>query len=152
MWRAKEMITDHIASSEITSFQCIPAFYEQIKSKDAGPYAKWETHPGTRMFWRMFISPSSLGKAFPHLRPHLGLDAYHNHKYPMQVMLATALDGNNQLNYLAYAIVDRENEENWRWFLENLKRVVTGIEQARVQFVSNHCKGIVNEGRDVFPG
>ncbi|KAL3684017.1 hypothetical protein R1sor_002039 [Riccia sorocarpa] len=153
-WRSKEIIMDHIQGSESSSFQVIPAFCDALKSLDRGAYAEWETYPGTRKFWRVFVCPTALGRAFPHLRPHVGLDACHtkNHKYPMQVLLATAMDGNNHVNYLAYALVDRENEENWSLFLRLVRRAVVGVEDTSVQFVSDRCKGIVNAVRDVFPG
>ncbi|KAL3701284.1 hypothetical protein R1sor_019306 [Riccia sorocarpa] len=146
MWRGKEIITEHIQGSESSSFQCIPAFCDALKA--------WEVYPGTKQFWRIFVCPSALGRAFPHLRPHIGLNACHskNHKYPTQVLLATAMDGNNHVNYLAYAIVDRENEDSWTWFLLFLRRAVVGIEHGSVQFVSDRYKGIVNAVREVFHG
>ncbi|KAL3695925.1 hypothetical protein R1sor_010001 [Riccia sorocarpa] len=153
-WRSKEIIMDHIQGSESSSFQVIPAFCDTLKSLDRGAYAEWETYPGTRKFWRVFVCPTALGRAFPHLRPHVGLDVCHtkNHKYPMQVLLASAMDGNSHVNYLAYALVDRENEENWSWFLRLVRMAVVGVEDTFVQFVSDRCKGIVNAVRDVFPG
>ncbi|KAL3689537.1 hypothetical protein R1sor_015846 [Riccia sorocarpa] len=154
MWRGKEIITDHIHGSESSSFQCIPASCDALKASDQGAYAEWEGYPGTKQFWRIFVCPSAMGRAFPHMRPHIGLDACHskNHKYPTQILLATAMDGNNHVNYLAYAIVDRENEDNWTWFLLFLRRAVVGIEHGSVQFVSDRCKGIVNVVKEVFPG
>ncbi|KAL3690054.1 hypothetical protein R1sor_016363 [Riccia sorocarpa] len=49
-------------------------------------------------------------------------------------MLATCLDGNNNISILAYAIVDRENEENWVWFLIHFRGAVTWIESQEIQF------------------
>ncbi|KAL3687252.1 hypothetical protein R1sor_013561 [Riccia sorocarpa] len=137
MWKGKEAIMDHIQGSESSSFQCIPAFCETLKVLDPGAYAEWETYPSTRHFWRIFVCPTALGRAFPHLRPHIGLDACHskNHKFPGQVLLATAMDGNNHVNYLAYAVVDKENEENWTWFLLLLCRAVVGIKAVRYKQV-----------------
>ncbi|KAL3690154.1 hypothetical protein R1sor_016463 [Riccia sorocarpa] len=154
MWKGKEAIMDHIQGSESSSFQCIPAFCDTLKVLDPGAYAELETYPGTRHFWRIFVCPTALGRAFPHLRPHIGLDACHskNHKFLGQVLLATAMDGNNHVNYLAYAVVDKENEENWTWFLLLLRRAVVGIGAVGVQFVSDRCKGIVNAVKEIFPG
>lgn len=36
-------------------------------------------------------------------------------------MIAVGVDGNNEFYPVAYAIVEVENGENWRWFLEMLR-------------------------------
>ncbi|KAL3680653.1 hypothetical protein R1sor_023609 [Riccia sorocarpa] len=123
--------------------------------------AKWlaevlanKPQPDSRAFKRMFVCPSASGRAFPYMRPHVGLDACHskNQRYPSFIMLATCLDGNNDISIIAYAIVDRENEENWVWFLVHLRGAVARIDSPEIQYVSDRCKGIINAVRNIFPG
>ncbi|CAN6557189.1 unnamed protein product [Malus baccata var. baccata] len=46
-------------------------------------------------------------------------------KYKGQLIGATGKNGNQGSFAFAFAIVDKENEENWRWFFENLAKVLT---------------------------
>ena len=42
--------------------------------------------------------------------------------FRMNLMLACALDGNQQILLLAWALVPTENQENWEYFLNHLKK------------------------------
>ena len=41
------------------------------------------------------------------------------------MLTATAVDANNSLFPLAYAVMDAENDENWLWFLQLLRPIIT---------------------------
>ncbi|KAL3677408.1 hypothetical protein R1sor_027356 [Riccia sorocarpa] len=127
---------------------------EVLANKISNGHVDWEPQHDSRAFRRMFVCPSASGKSFPYMRPHVGLDACHskNQRYPSFIMLATCLDGNNNISIIAYAIVDRENEENWVWFFIHLRGAVTRIDSPEIQYVSDRCKGIINAVRNIFPG
>jgi hypothetical protein len=69
------------------------------------------------------------------------------------LLAATAIDANGSLFPLAHAVVDAENDDNWRWFLHLLLTVVQSytlqslIDKALV-FLSDHQKGLL-EGVDL---
>ena len=50
---------------------------------------------------------------------------------------------------LAFAIVDAENDENWSWFLQQLKKVV-GANRI-LTFVSDRQKGLLEAVPAIFP-
>ncbi|KAL3676026.1 hypothetical protein R1sor_025974 [Riccia sorocarpa] len=153
-WHGREIVLSHMGGGDAKSFQSIPTVCARLKAVDPNGHVDWEPQPDSRAFRRMFVCPSASGRSFPFMRPHVGLDACHskNQRYPSFIMLATCLDGNNNISILAYAIVDRENEENWVWFLIHLRGAVTGIESQEIQYVSDRCKGIINAVRNIFPG
>ncbi|KAL3695976.1 hypothetical protein R1sor_010052 [Riccia sorocarpa] len=141
-----------MGGGDATTFQCIPSLCARLKDVEPSTYVEWEPHAESRAFRRIFVCPSACGKSFPFMRPHVGLDACHskNQKYPTFIMLVACMDGNNTL--IAFGMVDKENEDNWNWFLNHLRRFVTGIQASHVQFVSDRCKGIINAIRNNFPG
>jgi MULE transposase domain len=53
-------------------------------------------------------------------------------RYQGIILAATGIDALGQLFPLAYAVVDAENEENWRWMLQLIRRV---LEQSAPQFL-----------------
>jgi hypothetical protein len=74
-------------------------------------------------------------------RSYIGVAASSlNGKYTGQLASATGVDGHNWLYYIAYGIFDCENEDNWKWFMHQLRRVV-GCPQGLV-ICTNACKGL----------
>ncbi|KAL3680149.1 hypothetical protein R1sor_023105 [Riccia sorocarpa] len=153
-WHGREIVLSHMGGCDAKSFQSISAVCARLKAVDPNGHVDWEPQPDSRAFRRMFVCPSASGRSFPYMRPHVGLDACHskNQRYPSFIMLATCLDGNNNISIIAYAIVDREIEENWVWFLIHLRGAVTGIDSPEIQYVSDRRKGIINAVRNIFPG
>ena len=62
-------------------------------------------------------------------RPFLGLDGcFIKLTTGAQILAATGRDGNNNIYPIAWGIVDKEDTENWQWFLEQLKEALGGDE------------------------
>ncbi|KAL3702209.1 hypothetical protein R1sor_020231 [Riccia sorocarpa] len=125
-----------MGGGDAKSFQSIPTVCARLKAVDPNGHVDWEPQPDSRAFRRMFVCPSASGRSFPYMRPHVGLDACHskNQRYPSFIMLAICMDGNNNISIIAYAIVDREIEENWVWFLIHIRGAVTGIDSPEIQY------------------
>ncbi|KAI3868159.1 hypothetical protein MKW92_016992, partial [Papaver armeniacum] len=51
---------------------------------------------------------------------------------------------------LAYGVVSSENEANWKWFLDNLKKVLSPL-RPKLTFVSDRGIGLVTQISVVFP-
>ncbi|CAL8161865.1 unnamed protein product [Prunus armeniaca] len=120
-------------------------------STNPGSHCVLECDPTTSCFQRLFICYGACIEGFRWCRPLLFIDAtYFKSKYNGQLICATGRDGNQGFFPFAFAIVDSENEENWRWFFENLAKVLTP--QGRtITFVSNHNRGATEDVSNIFP-
>ncbi|XP_059650239.1 uncharacterized protein LOC132295998 [Cornus florida] len=105
-------------------------------------------------FFRMFISFASVLNGFRDgCRPFIGLDGCFL-KGPFGGILITGigLDGNNGLYPFAYAVVESERKESWKWFLEHLHKI-TGDTCGNMAWVimTDGQKGILPAVDEVYP-
>ena len=57
-------------------------------------------------------------------------------------MIAMATDANNEIYPLAFAVMEKESKDTWRWFLRCLKKHVT--KNRELCIVSDRHRGILN--------
>ena len=69
----------------------------------------------------------------------------------MNLMLACALDGNQQILLLAWALVPSENQENWEYFLNHLKEAYPPCFTSGFVLISDRDKGLVPATERVLP-
>ncbi|VFQ95966.1 unnamed protein product [Cuscuta campestris] len=80
--------------------------------------------------------------------PVVTVDGTHLYgKYKGLLLLAVALNGNQELFPLAYAVVDGETSDSWAWFFRLLVQRV--IRLHRVCVISDQHAGIINAYRDL---
>ncbi|KAL9667632.1 hypothetical protein QQ045_001995 [Rhodiola kirilowii] len=98
-----------------------------------------ETNPGSIVYWdnstldsgnesvnRVFWAFSQAIDGFTHCRPVISIDATHlNGKWNGILMIAVALDADNEILPLAYALVESENIDSWKWFMTCIRNGVT---------------------------
>ncbi|XP_057984509.1 uncharacterized protein LOC110650051 [Hevea brasiliensis] len=102
---------------------------------------------GYKVFDRMFWSFKQLIEGFKHCRPIICIDSTFLYgKYKGCLFCATALDGNNHIFPIAWAIVDCEDGRNWDWFMKCLRVFVTDREDICV--ISDRHKGIIKAMQD----
>ncbi|XP_061354986.1 uncharacterized protein LOC133299532 [Gastrolobium bilobum] len=79
-----------------------------------------------KVFKRVFWTFKQCCDAFNYCKPMLQIDGTHLYgKYRRTLMIATAVDGNNYVLPVAFAVVSCENIDNWSWFLAMLRIHVT---------------------------
>jgi hypothetical protein len=61
----------------------------------------------------------------------------------------TGVDGHNWLYHIAYVVFDSETEDNWKWFLENLHKVIG--DPPGLVICSDTCKGLEKAVGAIFP-
>ncbi|XP_010682934.3 uncharacterized protein LOC104897696 [Beta vulgaris subsp. vulgaris] len=68
-----------------------------------------------------------------------------------QLLCAISRDGNNQMFPICWAVVEAENNEAWKWFLENLKKDLPGFGGEDCTIISDQHKSIMHGVKTIFP-
>jgi L-amino acid N-acyltransferase YncA len=63
--------------------------------------------------------------------------------YGGQLLSAVSQDANNHIYVVAYAVVDVENKENWKWFLTLLHEDLGDYRQHGWNFMSDMQKVLI---------
>jgi transposase-like protein len=71
-------------------------------------------------------------------------------KYEGIMLIAIGIDVDCQLVPLAFAIMEKENNGSWRWFLRLVQRVVVGL-GCEICVISDWQARILNAVREVIP-
>ena len=73
------------------------------------------------------------------------------------LLTAAALDGNDQIVLLGWAVVTQESDEWWHWFLNHWKAQLVSFESLglngneAIAFCSDRAKGLINAVGEAFP-
>ncbi|XP_051135923.1 uncharacterized protein LOC127254714 isoform X2 [Andrographis paniculata] len=147
-WRAKEIAREQLQGSYKEAYSQLPYFCESIVETNPGSRATFSTKADSS-FHRFFVSFHASIAGFHQCRPLLFLDSTLLYsKYQGTLLAATAADGNDDFFPVAFAVVDEETEDNWHWFLSQLKSALSTSEQ--ITFVSDFQKGIKESLLDIF--
>ncbi|KAM1046588.1 uncharacterized protein LOC126592138 [Malus sylvestris] len=149
VWRAVEDAKERLLGSYKEAYDQLPRFCEKMTEANPGSNIKLFTSDESK-FQRLFVSFHASVHGFQHgCRPILFLDAASlKSRYHETFLAATALDGDDGLFPVAFAIVDTENDDNWRWFLEQLRSVLSTTQS--LTFVSDREKGLKKSVLEVF--
>ncbi|XP_073037438.1 uncharacterized protein [Primulina eburnea] len=101
-------------------------------------------------FQRMYFSLQALKSGFlAGCRPVIGLDGcFLKTNYGGQLLVAIGRDGNENVFPIAMAVVQVENFDNWRWFINELLEDI-GFE--RWTFISDRQKGLLEALNELAP-
>jgi transposase-like protein len=89
-------------------------------------------------------------KAFKHCCVVLSIDdTFLTGKYEGTMLIAIGIDADRQLVPLAFAIVEKENNGSWDWFLRLVQRLVVGPRR-EIYVISDRHAGIINAIRKVI--
>ncbi|XP_026457286.1 uncharacterized protein LOC113358003 isoform X1 [Papaver somniferum] len=148
-WRGKEIAREQLLGSYEDAYSQLPYFCGKIMETNPGSLATFSTKEDSS-FQRLFISfHASLYGFNQACRPLLFLDSTPlNSKYQGTLLHATAADGNDGIFPVAFAIVDVEDDDNWRWFLIQLKEAVST--SRAITFVADIKKGLKESIPEVF--
>ena len=97
-------------------------------------------------FWRMYICFDACKKGFmAGCRKVVGLDGcFFKGATNGELLQAVGRDANNLMYPIAWAVVDRENNNNWDWFCDLLSRDIQVGDGKDWVFISDQQKGILN--------
>uniref|UniRef100_A0A2N9F741 SWIM-type domain-containing protein n=1 Tax=Fagus sylvatica TaxID=28930 RepID=A0A2N9F741_FAGSY len=141
VWRGIEDAREQLQGSYKEAYNQLPELCEKMLEANAGSFVKLCTAEDKR-FQRLFLSFHASIYGFENgCRPLLFLDTTSlKSKYHEILLTATALDGDDGIFPVAFAIVDAENDDNWQWFLEQLKSAMSTSRS--ITFVSDREKSL----------
>ncbi|WVZ09785.1 hypothetical protein V8G54_014315 [Vigna mungo] len=86
-------------------------------------------------------------------RPFIGVDGCHlKTTYGGQLLVAVGRDPNDQYFPLAFAVVENECKETWRWFLSQLLDDIGGTECQHWVFIFDQQKGLMSVFDEMMDG
>ncbi|KAL3329826.1 hypothetical protein AABB24_033937 [Solanum stoloniferum] len=147
--RAKEKAREQLQGSYREAYSQLPLLCEKIKETNPGSvatvYAKDDSS-----FHRLFILFHASITGFRQgCRPLLFLDSTLLYaKYQGTLLAAVGVDGNDGVFPLAFAVVDEETNDNWHWFLSELKSTV--LMSCPITFVCDFQRGIRESLHEIF--
>ncbi|KAL5711470.1 hypothetical protein ACHQM5_021922 [Ranunculus cassubicifolius] len=154
-WRGKERSMAAVHGTFEEGYRLLPSYCEQIRKTNPGSIALVFATGQENSFHRLFISyRASIYGFINACRPLLELDRTHlKGKYLGTLLCASAVDSEEALFPLAFAIVDSESDENWMWFLSELRKLlgVNTDNMPRLTILSDRQKGIVEAVETHFP-
>ncbi|GKB99806.1 mutator type transposase [Tanacetum coccineum] len=106
-----------------------------------------------RKFKRIYICLGPLKDGFKAGgRDFLGLDGcFLSGPYPGQILTAVGVDPNNGIYPLAYAVVESESKDSWKWFLDCLGDDLELFRNSNFTFISDRQKGVIPAIAENFP-
>jgi hypothetical protein len=88
--------------------------------------------------------------AWAYGRPYLSIDSTAlNGRWNGHMAAATTIDGHNWMYPLAFGYIDGETDDNWVWFMSQLKKAIGDLPLLFV--CTDACKGLENSVKLVFP-
>ncbi|GLU09606.1 hypothetical protein SLE2022_332970 [Rubroshorea leprosula] len=149
VWRGIEDAREQLQGSYKEAYNQLPWYCEKIEEANPGSFAKLLIGD-EKKFQHLFLSFHATIHGFENgCRPLLFLDAISlKSKYHEMLLTATALDGDDGIFPVAFAIVDIENDDSWRWFLEHLRSAISTSQP--ITFVSDKDKGLMKSVLEVF--
>ncbi|GAB2246365.1 hypothetical protein Droror1_Dr00001858 [Drosera rotundifolia] len=148
-WRGKEIAKEQLQGSYKEAYGQLPIFCDKIMESNPGSLATFTTKDDSS-FHRLFVSFYALLYGFEQgCRPLLFLDSIAvKSKYQGTLLAATAADGDDAAFPVAFAVVDSETDDNWRWFVLQLKSAL--LTSCSITFVADRRKGLKESISDIF--
>lgn len=141
-WNAREKAREEIHGNEAEAYSKLPSLRQQLLA--ASPQTNIVLEKDGSLFRRIFIYNEATKGAFEHCRKLVAMDGtFLKSRYLGTLLLAVALDANNELLLLAYAVVDAENIDNWKWFLQNLACADDHFNTSGCVILSDREKGLI---------
>ena len=160
-WRAKQFAMAHLWGDWKESYSNIPKMLAAIAHFNSGTKYIIDTDGRQQMqpcgsilpvLYRVFWCFPQCVAAFKHCRPVMSVDAtFLTGTYKGTLMVAVAIDAEDQLIPIAFAVTEGENNSSWSWFITNVRRHVIGPER-RICMISDRHQGLLNAAREELQG
>ncbi|XP_070678089.1 uncharacterized protein [Malus domestica] len=136
----KDKVVSELNGDVVDSYKWLPWYIESNLASNPGSMFELEVGPESNRFLRLFIAYYAWIKGFMFCRPMLLIDGtFINSKYKGTLLFCYAKNGNDEIFEVAYAIIDSETIENWRWFLSILSRILRCIPEFFSESPHSYC-------------
>ncbi|CAI9274655.1 unnamed protein product [Lactuca saligna] len=112
-----------------------------------------DVNPDAKYFKRIYICLKALKEGWlKGCRKVIDLDGcFLKGKVKGELLAAIGRDGNNQIYPIAWAVVNVENKDNWKWFIELLQSDIETVQENGLTLISNQHKGLLEAIKEVMP-
>ncbi|ERM95687.1 hypothetical protein AMTR_s00023p00214690 [Amborella trichopoda] len=151
-WRGTEVVREMIDGSHGQQYLDLPMYIEKIRRTNPGTEVRIHTDEGR--FKQLFIAYQPCIMGFINgCRPLIGIDGiFLKGKYQGILLCAITVDANNELFPLAFAVVEKENYQNWYWFLSILSELLNGYPNlSALTIISDRQKSLSEAIEKYFP-
>jgi hypothetical protein len=144
-WKALHEMKQESMLEDDSSFQLITHFLQLVEIYNPGSYTSLDLEADGETFYRTFLCLHAARDAFHACRPIIILDACHmKSQYRGIIMCACSHDGEGRIVPLAIAISDKENQDNWMYFVSHLKEAIPSIENPGTVTMGDQNAGLKN--------
>ncbi|KAL3849414.1 hypothetical protein ACJIZ3_011296 [Penstemon smallii] len=155
MYRAKYKVKEMSTGSSAEQYGLLWRYAAEIVKTNPGTTIRIKTKPvdDELRFKRIYICWASLKHGFlDGCRPIIFLDGCHlKTSYGGILLSAVGIDANNGIYPFAYAVVEKEKEESWLWFIELFKKDLNIINCGKWTIMSDKQKGLINAVELLMP-
>jgi hypothetical protein len=153
VWKGRERAIKELYGGWEESFEMLYRWKAEVLkvSPESVVEIDVQERDGMLYFHRFFCALQPCIEGFLEgCRPYLSVDSTAlNGKWNGHLAAATAVDGHNWMYPLAFGFIDSETEDNWTWFMTQLKKAIGEPEPLAV--CTDACKGLEKSVRNVFP-
>ncbi|XP_020547908.1 uncharacterized protein LOC110011674 [Sesamum indicum] len=122
-WYSLKMAREMVYGTWESSVQKLPKYLGALQKYNPRTIVEWQhkardTSIGAYVIGYAFWAFKPCIEGFQHCRNLISVDGTHLYtKYKHKMLIAAAMDGNQQVLPLAFAVVDEESLLSWKWFL-----------------------------------
>lgn len=153
VWNGKERALKTLYGEWDNSFTLLYNFKVEIELRSPGSVMDIHTKEdgGKIYFNRFFMALKPCIDGFKEgCRPYLSVDStVLTGRWNGCLPSTTTLDGHNWMFPVAFGLFQSETEENWEWFMRQLRRSIGDVSPLAVS--TDACKGLANAVKTIFP-
>ncbi|XP_019086294.1 PREDICTED: uncharacterized protein LOC109126863 [Camelina sativa] len=155
--KAKARALEIIQEEHDEQYSIIKDYRLKLLDSNVGSTVEVDTFEGEDggldVFFIFYVCFARIKKTWcQYSRPIFGIDGCFLTYYTKgQLLAVVGRDSNNQMYPLAWAVVDKEDEENWKWFIGKLQSDLNLRDGAGFTLISDRQKGLLNDVSELLP-